>query len=82
MDLDFGTLQVQEAVYEGQFGTPKTVAGLRAVPLPVGAVTPLRSWRERVGRREPNDLVFATVTGKQISPNNVLQRWVYPACER
>jgi len=82
VDLDLGTLQVQEAVYEGQFGTPKTVAGLRALPLSVGAVTMLRSWRERVSRREPDDLVFATVTGKPISPNNVLQRWVYPACER
>ena len=34
VDLDCGTLQVQEAVYEGTFGTPKTAAGLRSVPLP------------------------------------------------
>jgi hypothetical protein len=29
----------------------------------------------------PDDLVFATVTGNPISPNNVLRRWVF-ACER
>jgi integrase len=82
VDLDVGTLHVQEAVYEGMFGTPKTAAGSRTLPLPTGAVTLLRSWRARVSRREPDDLVFATVTGKPISPNNVLRRWVFPACEK
>ena len=81
IDLETGTLQVSEAVYEGMFGTPKTAAGLRALPLSPGAVTLLRSWRDRVKRREPDDLVFATGSGKPISPNNVLRRWVFPACE-
>ena len=30
---------------------------------------------------KPDDLVFSTVTGKSISPNNVLRRWVFPACD-
>ena len=38
VDLETGTLQVSEAVYEGMFGTPKTAAGLRALPLSPGAV--------------------------------------------
>jgi len=33
LDLADGHLTVQEAVYEGAFGTPKTEAGLRRVPL-------------------------------------------------
>ncbi len=37
---------------------------------------------EQVRRREPDDLVFATVTGKPISPNNVLRRWVFLACDK
>jgi integrase len=82
LDLDLGILQVQEAVYEGAFGTPKTAAGLRTLPLPLEVVALLRSWRERVSRREPDDLVFATVTGKPISPNNVLRQSVFPACDR
>ena len=81
VDLDAGLLQVSEAVYEGAFGTPKTAAGLRALPLSPGAVALLRSWRERVNRREPDDLMFGTGSGKPISPNNVLRRWVFPACE-
>lgn len=33
LDLDAAVLAVQEAVYEGKFGTPKTAAGLRSLPL-------------------------------------------------
>ena len=48
-DLDLATLQVQEAVYEGKFGTPKTAAGLRTLPLSAGAFTLLQSRRETAG---------------------------------
>ena len=80
VDLDAGVLVVQEAVYEGSFGTPKTAAGLRSLPLADAAVALLRAWRQRTKRTEPTDLVFSTVSGKSISPNNVLRRWVFPAC--
>jgi hypothetical protein len=71
---------VREAVYEGAFGTPKTQAGLRAVPLAEGVVDLLRAWSQRTTRTGPDDLVFSTISGKPISPNNVLRRWVFPAC--
>ena len=29
---------------------------------------------------EPERLVFATRTGKPIAPNNMLRRWIFPAC--
>jgi len=80
IDLDAGVLMVQEAVYEGAFGTPKTQAGLRSVPLAEGVVDLLRAWQQRTKRTEPDDLVFSTISGKPISPNNVLRRWVFPAC--
>jgi integrase len=80
IDLAGAYLTVQEAVYEGAFGTPKTDAGIRRVPLPDAAVDLLRTWQERVRRKEPEDLVFSTWSGKPISPNNVLRRWIFPAC--
>jgi integrase len=61
LDLDAGVLAVQEAVYEGSFGTPKTVAGVRSLPLAETAVQLLRSWRQRAKRTGPEDLVFSTV---------------------
>jgi integrase len=80
IDLDGRRLTVQEAVYEGSFGTPKTAAGMRCIPLADGAVELLTTWRARARRTAPDDLVFATISAKPISPNNVLRRWVFPTC--
>jgi integrase len=38
-------------------------------------------WIERTKIVEPSALVFSTRTGKPISPNNVLRRAIFPACE-
>lgn len=75
-------LTVQEAVYEGAFGTPKTDAGIRRVPLSEMTLTLLGEWHRLAKRTEPDALVFSTWSGKPISPNNVLRRWMFPACAR
>lgn len=74
-------LVVQQAVYEGVFSTPKTEAGLRWIPLSQNARTLIGEWRSHVKSVEPDRLVFSTRTGQPISPNNVLRRWIFPACE-
>ncbi len=75
-----GSLQVREAVYEGAFDDPKTDAGVRLIPLPEMALDLLRTWQSQARRTAPEDLIFSTVSGKPISPNNVLRTWVWPAC--
>jgi integrase len=73
-------LYVREAVYEGTFDTPKTEAGLRSIPLSEGVLLVIAAWMH--GKpAAPESLVFATRSGKPISPNNVLRRWICPACE-
>jgi integrase len=74
-------LFVREAVYEGQFGTPKTAAGVRQIPLSEAAMKLIVDWRERVKRSGADDLMFSTWSGKPISPNNVVRRWIVPACQ-
>jgi integrase len=83
-DLDDETrcLTVREAVYEGTFDTPKTTAGLRRIPLAETAWRLLHEWQPQATHAEPEALVFSTWSGKPIGPNNVLRRWVYPACDR
>jgi integrase len=75
-------LTVQEAVYEGVFGTPKTDAGTRRVPLAESSLALLTEWRARVKRTAPDALVFSTWSGKPISPHNVTRRWTVPACTK
>jgi integrase len=75
------SLQVRAAVYEGVFDDPKTMASLRTIPLPNAALQLLVAWRGRTRRTAAHELIFSTVSGKPISPNNVLRRWVWPACQ-
>ena len=71
---------VREAVYEGVFDAPKTAASQRCIPLAPAVLQLVQDWRVVATRTTPDDLVFSTRSGKPISPNNVLRRWVAPAC--
>jgi integrase len=75
-------LTVREAVYDGQFGTPKTEAGIRQIPLSMAAFKLVSEWKGTAKRTDADALVFATRTGGPIAPNNVLRRAIFPACDR
>jgi hypothetical protein len=72
---------VREAVYDGTFGTPKTEAGLRQIPLSDASLKLIGDWKQRAARTEPDALLFSTRTGRSISPNNVVRRAIFPACD-
>jgi integrase len=74
-------VRVRAAVYEGVFDDPKTLASRRTIPLPNTALHLLEAWKTRARRTAASDLIFSTVSGKPISPNNVLRRWIWPACQ-
>jgi integrase len=57
------------------------MASLRTIPLPDAALRLLEAWKVGTKRTAAHELIFSTVSGKPISPNNVLRRWVWPACE-
>ena len=82
-DIDEGRscFTIRQAVYEGVFDTPKTAASRRCMPLSPAALELIQDWRAVANRTTPEDLVFCTRTGKPISPNNVIRRWVAPACK-
>jgi integrase len=82
LDADAKCLTVREAVYDGQFGTPKTEAGQRTIPLSEAALMLIEEWKRRVKKTDPERLVFSTRGGTPISPNNVLRRAIFPACDK
>jgi integrase len=81
LDTDGKCLSVREAVYDGTFGTPKTEAGKRTIPLAETALMLIEDWKRRTKKIDPEGLVFATRGGTPISPNNVLRRSIFPACD-
>src|SRR5689334_3398939 len=82
IDLVQQRLTVRESVYDGHFGTPKTEAGVRQVPLSSPALKLMSDWKEQTESTGANALVFGTAVGTPLAPNNVLRRHVYPACKR
>jgi hypothetical protein len=58
----------------------------RSVPIRGGDVASTPSGKDTVSsaphhRVRSWALIFSTVSGKPIAPNNVLRRWVWPACQ-
>lgn len=78
-DLDDQMLRVTEIVYEGHFDKPKTKRSVRAIPLCREAVSILSSLRQDAC--EPEQLVFATCSGRPLCRRNLLQRQLRPTCK-
>jgi integrase len=78
-DLDDQMLRVTETVYEGHFDKPKTKRSVRAIPLCREAVSILSSLRQDAC--EPEQLVFATCSGRPLCRRNLLQRQLRPTCK-
>jgi integrase len=77
-----GTLLVAETCYKGHFGTPKTRASKREVPL---APVIMRELKERYVRstdHSPSALVFATREGGPLAADNLRKKSLRTACKR
>ena len=82
LDDQARVMTVREAVYDGTFGTPKTAAGARQIPVSDTTLRLLLEWKAYAKNTEREALVFATRLGTPISPNNMLRRSIFPACDR
>jgi integrase len=75
------TLTVAETCFLGHFGTPKSPASRREVPLSHSALGAFKAHYSRSIYREPDALVFATRSGGPLMSNN-LRRGLRSACVR
>lgn len=82
IDLLAGTLSVKETCYRGRFGTPKTRASRRQVPLSPAVVRALLNYHQQSTETSSDALVFATRKGTPLNPGNLRKRNLRPACER
>lgn len=76
------TLRVEETCYKGKFGTPKTRASRREVPLTPFVVQALQVQRIRCSNTANEALVFATRHGTPLASNNLRKRQLHPASQR
>ena len=82
INLPAGTLRVEETCYHGRFGTPKTKASRRELPLPPAVVQALLTHRSRSSDVSGEALVFCTSNGTPLASNNLRKRQLRPACLR
>ena len=82
IDVQAGTLRVQESVTRGQFQTPKTEQGIRTIPLGPFACDLVQRHRQRTLDTEPTSLLFVTAKGKPHSASNLLAKIIQPAAQR
>jgi integrase len=75
-------VQISEAAYLGELGTPKTDAGARTVNVDPRIFPLLEEWRSKSKRTRPDDFIFGTRTGELENPNNILRRHIYLACDQ
>jgi integrase len=76
------TLRVEETCYQGHFGTPKTKASRREIPLSSTVVQALLAHRSRCADVSPEALVFVTREGTPLASDNLRKRDLRPACAR
>jgi integrase len=81
--LDFlrANIEVSETYSDGQFGTPKTRSSRRVIPMSSALREAIESHRDKCVRTTPQDLVFCTSKGTPLSPKNLYNRVLAPACD-
>ena len=82
VNLAAGRLRVEETCYHGRFGTPKTKASRRELPLPSVVVRALLNHRSRSSDTSDEALVFSTSNRTPLASNNLRKRQLHPACVR
>jgi integrase len=88
VDLDAAMAKVERSLEESdrglRFKAPKTKHGRRAIPLPRTSVEVLRAHKVRQlelrvalgkGKLEPSALLFCTIEGEPLSPDNLSRDW-------
>ncbi len=82
VNLVSGTLRVEEGFYRGHFGTLKTRARRRELPLATVLAHALAVHRSRSLDTSPEALVFCTRTGKPLNADNLRKRQLRTVCQQ
>jgi integrase len=81
LDLLRGSIEVAETFSDGHFGTPKTRSSRRVIPMSGAVREAFESHGAASLRTAPDDLVFSTSKGTPLSPKNLYNRVLAPACD-
>ena len=72
--FEHGALMIEEAVYRGKLGDPKTRGSVAVVAMPKSLAADLERWFDECGRPDTDDLIFPSRVNKPIDGHNYLRR--------
>jgi integrase len=79
IDLEKCELRISRRVDAyGEEGAPKTIAGVRKVPLSAHLVSALKAWRVKSPYSKPGDLIFPNQRGGHMGHDNIVKRRFAP----
>jgi integrase len=81
LDFPRGSIEAFETYSDGRFGTPKTRSSERVIPMSSALRQVLECHRTVCTYREPEDLVFCSNKGTPLTPKNLYNRALAPACD-
>src|SRR5690606_1101428 len=81
-DLEGTKLRVDEAVYRGELGTPKSKKSRRSVSIPSQVLEALEDWRGQCKFTQPEDFMFSIRTNSPIDLNREMERTIVPIEEK
>jgi integrase len=80
-NLKPGALAIDEAVYRGKLGSPKTPKSTREVSIGPIAQQAIEEWSKHARFKGPDDFMFGIRTNSPIDLHNAVARFVKPACK-
>jgi integrase len=83
-DVDFENkeLRIEQSIYRGITGSPKTKGSKRTLPLPEALENALAAHKRHSVRSDEHELVFQTKNGTPCGDTNLLNRYLKPAGRR
>ena len=81
-DIGPSHVEVDEAVYCGKLGTPKSRKSRRRVAIGEGLASTLADWLGRARFKAPEDFVFSIRSNSPIQMDNAIARHVKPTCAK
>jgi integrase len=79
VDLENGRLHIGRRVDAyGQEGAPKSMAGVRTVPISNRLTAMLKVWKLKSKFKRPDDLIFSNGAGHHVGHDNLVKRYFQP----
>jgi len=82
LDFVHRSIEVSETYSDGKFGSPKTRSSRRVIPMSQTLCEALKTHRASCINSGPQDLVYSTTKGTPLSPKNLYNRALAPACDK